>query len=179
MINELKVSWHQQHMNVDQILGWSCHILLSCSLPNVSSLRISEVSCNDLFIFLTCIGLLVIVDFLILWKFIIYNKGFYSFFIFTRLETYMDTLMSFKSWANSVNVPTFLVSIVFDTIMDSFTLKMSWAPTEGLSMSFTVIGFLISMNFALCSEGRTKSKHFSTLLIVIEFLTYKNSLIDS
>lgn len=57
-----------------------------------------------------------------------------------------------RTWANSINVPTFLAFIVFDTSMYSFMLKKAWVQIEVLSTFFTVIGFPTSMNSSMSKK---------------------------
>lgn len=126
----------------------------------------------------TCTWLLVIMDFLMLCKVTIYNQSFLTESSQSQhLETYMDPLMSFKSWANSVNIPTFLAFIVFDTSKHFFYVE------EGPSSTWRSLHILYTdrvsylYEFATMHEGCTTSKHFPTLLLFIGFLTSRTSLI--
>lgn len=113
--------------------------------------------------FLMCSGLLMIIDFLILCKLTIYNKGFPTVFAFIRFQIYLSSLKSFKSFAISM----FLHSLYS---MDSFMLRKAWSPIEDISTFFAVTGFYNSMNSPICTEVWTNSKCFPILLTFIGFL---------
>lgn len=116
-----------EHSDVDQILGQNKVLLTSFSLKVLS---IWVLWCSGKFSYKgvssfgkKSTGLLKMLDFLMLWRLTIYKEGSPTFFTFTGVRKYMDSLRRFGSWENFINASTLFQFIGFQTNRDSFMLK--------------------------------------------------------